>query len=258
MNNIENLQTTFTFESNQIQTLLIDGEPHFIAIDVCNILGIVNAADNVKKTLEKDEYLTYIVSRSGQNRRMYVVNESGLYALIFQSRKPNAKAFRKWVTSEVLPALRKTGKYEIPQTPKQLPNDKKNYNKQKIATFLSEDEIVLLNQACAKLEYNSIYQLLQVLVHNFLNGNEPIHEIKALKDELKQLKKEKNELLEYKTKALEKELLGYASKEFLREQLANTEKQLHRANREIGRWEYLALKCDFDYLIKVRKEHSFL
>ena len=128
----------FTFQSNQIQTLLIGGEPHFIAIDVCNVLELQNPSDILKKVLEKEEYLTYIVDRSGQNRKVNMVNESGLYALIFQSRKPNAKLFRKWVTSEVLPALRKKSKYEIPQqiTAKQLSSNNK-CQKQKIDTYLS-------------------------------------------------------------------------------------------------------------------------
>lgn len=106
---------SFIFNSMKIRAAIIDGEPWFVAKDVCNVLEIQNVTQALG-TLDPDE-LTYVKHRSGgQRREMNVVNESGLYALIFKSRKPEAKAFRKWVTSEVLPALRKTGSYAMPQT----------------------------------------------------------------------------------------------------------------------------------------------
>lgn len=91
---------------------MFNHEPWFVAADVCNALNIGNVTDAVRR-LDEDEKLTSIVSRAGQNREVNMVNESGLYNLIFQSRKPEAKAFRKWVTSEVLPSIRKTGRYEM-------------------------------------------------------------------------------------------------------------------------------------------------
>lgn len=104
----------FTFNpSNQpIQVEIINQEPWFVATDVCNALKIGNTTDVVNR-LDDDEKLTSIVSRAGQNREVNLVNESGLYNLIFQSRKPEAKAFRKWVTSEVLPSIRRTGSYTV-------------------------------------------------------------------------------------------------------------------------------------------------
>lgn len=99
-------------ESNTpIQTTYIDGGPWFVASDVCDVLGLKNPTDILAKGLDEDEKLIYKLYRAGQNRKVNLVNESGLYNLIFKSRKPEAKVFRKWVTSEVLPAIRKKGFY---------------------------------------------------------------------------------------------------------------------------------------------------
>jgi prophage antirepressor-like protein len=107
---------TTAFEGKQnIRVLGTPEQPWFVAKDVCDILGIQNVADTIAKTLDSDEAgveTIYIRSgESGKNRQVSIVSESGLYALIFQSRKPEAKRFRKWVTSEVLPQLRRQGFY---------------------------------------------------------------------------------------------------------------------------------------------------
>ena len=87
------------------------GNPWWVAKDVCIVLGIGNVSDAIAR-LADDEFDTIEVTDSiGRKQKTYVVNESGLYALIFNSRKPEAKAFQKWVTSEVLPTIRKTGSY---------------------------------------------------------------------------------------------------------------------------------------------------
>lgn len=91
---------------------MIDGNPWFLAVEICDILDLSNPTKALCG-LEAEERLTLPVVRSGQKRSVNVVNESGLYYLIFQSRKPEAKAFRKWVTSEVLPNIRKTGSYQM-------------------------------------------------------------------------------------------------------------------------------------------------
>lgn len=90
------------------------GDPWFVAKDVCRVLGIQNPRDTVRKVLEEDEKGVATIYTPGGDQEVSTVSESGLYALIFRSRKPQAKAFRKWVTSEVLPAIRKTGRYEAP------------------------------------------------------------------------------------------------------------------------------------------------
>lgn len=103
---------TFNPTKQPIRTEIKDGEPWFVAKDVCDALQIINITDTMNR-LDDDEKLTSVVSNSGQGRQMWLVNESGLYNLIFQSRKAEAKAFRKWVTNEVLPTIRKTGRYEL-------------------------------------------------------------------------------------------------------------------------------------------------
>ena len=103
----------FFFGTKEIRSVLIDGEPWFVAKDVCDVLDLENVTKAVE-SLDEDELTLLQVRAGGQRREMNCVNESGLYALIFKSRKPQARAFRKWVTSEVLPALRKHGHYETP------------------------------------------------------------------------------------------------------------------------------------------------
>ena len=114
-NEVDNqLSQAFIFNASnqQVRTVIIDNEPYFVAKDVCDILQLSDVSMAVSR-LDDDEKLTQLLLVSGQRRQMWCVNESGLYHLIFQSRKEEAKAFRKWVTSEVLPALRRTGRYEV-------------------------------------------------------------------------------------------------------------------------------------------------
>lgn len=120
-----NKLTTFTFESLPVRTTTIDGEPWLVGKDVAEILGYQNAskalADHVddedkldSKTLS--ELNNESLSSLGQ-RGAWLINESGVYSLIFGSKLPEAKKFKHWVTSEVLPTLRKTGEFKIPKTP---------------------------------------------------------------------------------------------------------------------------------------------
>lgn len=90
----------------------IDGEAWFIALEVCRVLDIKNVSDAVSK-LDDDERKTDTILISGARRQVNLISESGLYDLIFRSVKPSAKRFRKWVTKEVIPAIRKTGSYGI-------------------------------------------------------------------------------------------------------------------------------------------------
>ena len=113
---MSNELTTFDFEDFAVRVVTRDGEPWFVAADVCRVLEIANSRDAVSG-LDDDEKITVANPdgnpRAGIPHQFNIISESGLYALIFTSRKPEAKKFRKWVTSEVLPAIRKTGKYEV-------------------------------------------------------------------------------------------------------------------------------------------------
>lgn len=118
MQNTKNLSNvtlkafTFNASNQQVRTVLIENQPYFVAKDVCDALGIANSRD-VLSRLDSDEKGMSVLPTPSGKQEMNLVNESGLYNLIFRSNKPEAKAFRKWVTSEVLPCIRRTGKYEL-------------------------------------------------------------------------------------------------------------------------------------------------
>lgn len=113
---MSNALNVFAFESHAVRVIEREGAPWFIATDIASILGYRNAPDMVRM-LDTDEAATHIVrSRSAndvvQERETTVISESGLYACILKSRRDEAKVFRKWVTAEVLPSIRKTGSYQ--------------------------------------------------------------------------------------------------------------------------------------------------
>lgn len=110
---MNDLQIFNSEEFGEIRTITKDDEPMFCLIDICKALEIKNATD-VAKRLDEDELTRLnLGSRAGETN---FITESGLYAVILRSDKPNAKKFRKWVTSEVLPTIRKTGSYGMPKT----------------------------------------------------------------------------------------------------------------------------------------------
>lgn len=117
--------TVHQFNSNRIEAHMIDDEPWFIAKEVCDVLGLTKHRDAVARLAEDETRPLLVATRpvvvdgetelvdgkDAPHRTMTAVNEPGLYRLIFQSRKPEAEAFKRWVTHEVLPAIRKTGQY---------------------------------------------------------------------------------------------------------------------------------------------------
>lgn len=109
---MNNLQIFNSPEFGQVRTIQQNGEPWFVGKDVAEILGYKDTSDAMKKHVDIEDKLTRRFADSGQNREMYIINESGLYSLILSSKMPKAKEFKHWVTSEVIPAIRKTGKYE--------------------------------------------------------------------------------------------------------------------------------------------------
>lgn len=97
-------------DGRQVRTVIKDGEPWFVAKDVCEILDIGNPSMALSR-LDEDEKGLSLIDTPGGPQKMAVVNEPGLYALILTSRKPEAKAFKRWITHEVIPSIRKTGAY---------------------------------------------------------------------------------------------------------------------------------------------------
>lgn len=103
----------FNFENHEVRSLLINSGPWFVGKDVAEVLGYERADNAIRNHIDKEDKLMHQISASGQNRNMTIINESGLYSLVLSSKLPSAKKFKRWVTSEVLPALRKTGQYQV-------------------------------------------------------------------------------------------------------------------------------------------------
>nr|DAK10019.1 MAG TPA: repressor domain protein [Caudoviricetes sp.] len=119
MNNIQ----IFKYENNDVRTVELNGEPWFALKDVCAVLGISNHKMTAQRLDADEVILTDLTDSMGRQQETTVINESGLYNVILRSDKPEAKPFRKWVTSEVLPCIRKNGGYIAGQeqlTPSEL------------------------------------------------------------------------------------------------------------------------------------------
>lgn len=101
----------FNFQGQQVRTVTINGEPYFVGKDTADILGYQNGSRDINRHVDEEDKLKYRFGTSGQDREMIIINESGLYALILGSKLPQAKEFKRWVTSEVLPTIRKHGAY---------------------------------------------------------------------------------------------------------------------------------------------------
>ncbi|MCP3968257.1 MAG: phage antirepressor, partial [Lentisphaerae bacterium] len=107
----------FNFEDANVRVINKNEEPWFVAKDVCDVLGFKYASDATKYLDEEEKALINNPSfTSNPNGDVSIINESGLYSLILRSRKPNAKKFKRWVTGEVLPSIRKHGAYATPDT----------------------------------------------------------------------------------------------------------------------------------------------
>lgn len=148
---------TFNFEDLTVRALTIEEEPYFVGKDVANILGYKNGSRDINAHVDAEDKLTYQISTSGQRRNQTIINESGLYSLIFSSKLESAKRFKRWVTSEVLPAIRKHGIYAtdnvIEQTlrdPDYIINVLTEYKKEK-------DNNLILRQQIGELKPKADY-----------------------------------------------------------------------------------------------------
>lgn len=103
-------------EFGSIRSVMVDDEPWFVGRDVASVLGYSNTKDALSKHVDGEDKLGSQIATSGQNRNMTIINESGLYSLILSSKLPSAKKFKRWVTSDVLPSIRKHGLYANAET----------------------------------------------------------------------------------------------------------------------------------------------
>jgi prophage antirepressor-like protein len=137
--------TVFQFESFKVRFIGTADDPWWVAADVCKVLEIIKP-ENAYARLDDDEKDTRIVGTPGGDQKMICINESGLYSLILSSRKPQAKRFKKWVTREVIPTIRKTGSYSL---------------------SLLDDEPISPNSASSSKEYLSVQDQLAVIGYVF-------------------------------------------------------------------------------------------
>lgn len=107
---------TFNFETQEVRTVIINGKPWFIGKDLTDVLGYQNGSRDINRHVDNEDKTDVVIHDGRQNRNMVAVNESGLYALIFGSKLSKAKEFKRWVTSEVLPSIRKHGTYMTAET----------------------------------------------------------------------------------------------------------------------------------------------
>lgn len=128
------LPIEFCFDGAAVRVVLVDGEPWWVAGDVAQALAYGEAKD-LTRNLDEDEKGRQIVPTLGGDQEMLVINESGLYSAILRSRKQSAKRFKKWVTAEVLPSIRRHGSYVMPAVEHELPPAP-------VASHVEADEIV--------------------------------------------------------------------------------------------------------------------
>ena len=103
------LQVFNNAEFGSVRSLMVNDEPYFVGKDVADILGYQNGSRDVNRHVDEEDCQKIMVFDGNQDKETIIINESGLYSLILSSRQPSAKRFKRWVTSEVLPAIRKHG-----------------------------------------------------------------------------------------------------------------------------------------------------
>lgn len=109
----ENEIQVWNYESSEVRTVQVNGEPWFVGKDVATVLGYSNTRDAIARHVDEEDKAGVGIHDGSQMREVVVVNESGLYSLVLSSKLPNAKKFKRWVTSEVLPSIRKHGSYSV-------------------------------------------------------------------------------------------------------------------------------------------------
>ena len=150
----------FQFEAQQVRTMLIDDQPWFVAADVCLALAVRNSRDALSR-LDDDEKGVATTDTLGGSQAVGIVNESGLYSLVLTSRKAEAKRFKKWITAEVLPAIRKTGTYST--------STRRSKASREAAVWLTEAEAFNLAGLLGLLSY---FEEVQQKAENVLRAAE--------------------------------------------------------------------------------------
>lgn len=162
-------------EFGEVRSLVIEGEPWLVGKDVAEALGYNNPRDAISKHVENEDKGVAKCDTLGGKQNLTIVNESGFYSLVFGSKLPSAKKFKHWVTSEVLPTLRKTGRYEIPNDP--MGALKLMFE----AQTQTNEKVAVCDRRITELEENKL-----------LNPGEYNYISRAIKKKVKQVKSELN------------------------------------------------------------------
>lgn len=169
MNNLQ----LFNFEGNKLRSVLIDEVPYFVAKDATKTLGYKNTTQALNDRVDDEDRISKFVNESqisgndnlvNNSQRMVnvdLINESGLYSLILSSKLPNAKKFKHWVTSEVLPAIRKNGAYSLPQTPEEQLQLTMQVTNRLVGRVNKVEKDIAHIKDTAEVDEQQRYQLLQ-------------------------------------------------------------------------------------------------
>ncbi len=123
MTNTNSSLAQFDFQGREVRVITIAGEPWWVAADVCAVLELAKT-DRALAGLDDDEKGAHSVSTPGGDQQVSIINEPGLYSLVLRSRKPQARAFKRWITHEVIPSIRRTGRYAVEENPEsQVPSE---------------------------------------------------------------------------------------------------------------------------------------
>lgn len=163
-----------------VRVIEVKGEPMFVGADAATLLGYQNTRDAIAKHVDEEDKATVAIHDGSQNRNVVVINESGFYSLVLSSKLPTAKAAKRWVTSEVLPAIRKTGGYmvaKVDETPEEIMARALLVAQD---TMRRKDERIDIGQSAKILNLpfgrNTLFQKLREMGVFFKNKNEPKQE----------------------------------------------------------------------------------
>lgn len=160
-------------EFGKVRTIVKDGEPYFIGKDVADILGYAKPENAIATHVDEEDKTSTLIQGTGSNykSKAIIINESGVYALIFGSKLPKAKQFKRWVTSEVLPSIRKTGSYGT------IPKERSAFKEQELKARMLNARVRESNQylkIAAQIDIPEYRYILQAKSAEALNGGVPV------------------------------------------------------------------------------------
>ena len=160
-------------EFGKVRTIVKDGEPYFVGKDVADILGYAKPENAIATHVDEEDKTSTLIQGTGSNykSKAVIINESGVYALIFGSKLPKAKQFKRWVTSEVLPSIRKTGSYNT------IPKERSEFKEQELKARMLNARVRESNQylkIAAQIDIPEYRYILQAKSAEALNGGVPV------------------------------------------------------------------------------------